>query len=370
MRILVIGQSVRNIAFSALRAGHSVVAADCYCDLDLVEAVETHRLHIEDLSNAERINAIVEGVDPDGVVLGPGIETVRINGYSVMNNSPSRILRVSDKLWLARWLEARGYPHPSTWERDPPYDRRMILKPRRGAGGLGCRIFKGGAVPPGYIVQEFVEGIPASASVISDGSDARTIAVNELLSGTGWLNANEFRYCGNITPLDVDGDTIRCIARTAEEIAAGLELVGSNGVDFILAEDGPVVIEVNPRFQGSLDSVELSTGISVFQAHLNAFDGRLPEKLPEEGRGLRFAGRAVLYSSEHIRIDCDLRRITSCIADVPAPGSVIGMGEPVLSILAIGSRREAVMSALKDRRDALVSSVQRNRRTYVVGPDR
>ncbi|WP_369424546.1 ATP-grasp domain-containing protein [Methanothrix sp.] len=356
MRILVIGQSVRNIALSARSAGHTVVAADCYCDLDLVEAVEAHRLRIEDLFNAERVNAIIESVDPDAVVLGPGVETVRINGYSVMNNSPSRILRVSDKLWLARWLEDRGYPHPATWEREPPHDRRMILKPRRGAGGFGCRIFEGDEVPPGYIVQELVEGIPASASVICDGSDARTIVVNEQLSGTAWLNANEFRYCGNITPLDVDEDTRNRIARIAEEIVAGLGLVGSNGVDFILTENGPVVIEVNPRFQGSLDSVELSTGISVFQAHLNAFDGRLPEDV----RNTRFAGRAVLYSSERIRVDCDLRRITSCIADVPAPGSVIGMGEPMLSILAIGSGRDTVMSALKERRDALVSSIQRH----------
>lgn len=148
MRILVIGQSVRNIAISALRAGHSVVAADCYCDLDLVEAVEAHRLRIEDLPDADRINAIIESVDPDAVVLGPGVETVRINGYCVLNNSPDRILRVSDKLWLARWLEERGYPHPTTWDGEPPYDRRMILKPRIGAGGCGCRIFEGGAVLP------------------------------------------------------------------------------------------------------------------------------------------------------------------------------------------------------------------------------
>lgn len=349
MRILVIGQSVRNIAISAFRAGHSVVAADCYCDLDLVEAVKAHRLRIEDLSDAGRINAIVESIDPDAVVLGPGVETARVNGYSVMNNSPDRILRVSDKLWLSRWLEESGYPHATTWEKDPPDDRRMILKPRTGAGGCGCRIFEGGAVPAGYIVQEFVEGIPASASVISDGSDARSIAVNEQLSGRPWLNADGFRYCGNITPLDADEVVRQRIARIAEEVVAGLGLVGSNGVDFILTENGPVVIEVNPRFQGSLDSVELSTGISVFQAHLNAFDGRLPG----ECREMRFAGRAVLYSRERIRIDSDLRRMVPGIMDVPAPGSVIDPGQPVLSIISAGPGRGDVVDSLRAKRSAL-----------------
>ncbi|MBC7080134.1 MAG: ATP-grasp domain-containing protein [Methanothrix sp.] len=349
MRILVIGQSVRNIAISAFRAGHSVAAADCYCDLDLVEVVEVHRLRIEDLFNADKINAIVESVDPDAVVLGPGVETVRINGYSVMNNSPDRILRVSDKLWLSRWLEEREYPHATTWESDPPCDRKMILKPRIGAGGYGCRIFEGGAVPPGHIVQEFVEGVPASASVICDGSDARTIAVNEQLSGMRWLNADGFRYCGNITPLDADADVRERIAHIAEEIVAGLGLVGSNGVDFILARNKPVVIEVNPRFQGSLDTVELSTEISVFQAHLDAFDGRLPAAR----RARYFAGRAILYSSERIRIDSDLRRLVLGIMDVPAPGSVIEMGDPVLSIISAGSGRRGVVESLRAKRSAL-----------------
>lgn len=192
--------------------------------------------------------------------------------------------------------------------------------------------------------------------MICDGSDARTIAVNEQLSGIPWLNAYGFRYCGNITPLDVDEDMRKRIARTAEEIVAGLGLVGSNGVDFILKGKIPVVIEVNPRFQGSLDSVELSTGISVFQAHIKSFDGRLPERCRE----MRFAGRAVLYSSERFRIDHDIRRITSCIADIPQPGTVIEMGEPVLSILATGSGRDEVMISLKERRDAIVGSVKRN----------
>ena len=88
-----------------------------------------------------------------------------------------------------------------------------------------------------------------------------------------WAGAKGFRYSGNITPLAPP----QCaIGQMAEEIIAKLGLVGSNGVDFLLTEKGPVVVEVNSRFQGSLDTVEMASGDNVFQAHLQSFAGRLP----------------------------------------------------------------------------------------------
>ncbi len=350
MRVLVIGQSVRNIAISAFKAGHTVVAADCYNDLDLLEVVpEVYRLTSSDLSDPERLKALVERVDPEAVVLGPGVETIRLPNHHVLNNKPEKILQVSDKLWLAGWLQREGYPHPDTWLEEPPADREMILKPRVGAGGSGCRLIRGGDVPDGFIVQEFVEGIPASASVICDGSEAKTIAVNEQLSGIPWLNADGFRYCGNITPLAAKEDVKMLISDIAERVVSGLGLVGSNGVDFILGDDGPVVIEVNPRFQGSLDSVELSTGLSIFQAHLDSFNGRLPVSSKER----RAAGRAIVYAKKNVKIDLDLRRRVSGIADVPAPGSLMERGQPVLSIISTGTGRGDVLRSLRAKRYAL-----------------
>ena len=124
------------------------------------------------------------------------------------------------------------------------------------------------------IAQELITGRPASVSVIGNGREARAIAVNEQLIGVPWAGAKGFRYSGNITPLAPP----QCgIGQMAEEIIAKLGLVGSNGVDFLLTEKGPVVVEVNSRFQGSLDTVEMAAGNNVFQAHLQSFLGMLPE---------------------------------------------------------------------------------------------
>jgi len=109
MRILVIGINIRHIASSAARAGHEVVAVDGFCDLDLQdlasETVLLPRQGAEDL-----LPVCIERFHPEALVLGPGLEEARASGVRVLNNPPQKSATVSDKLWLARWLEKKGFP--------------------------------------------------------------------------------------------------------------------------------------------------------------------------------------------------------------------------------------------------------------------
>lgn len=353
MRILIIGINIRHIVRSASLAGHRVIAVDCYCDLDLARyAKETARMPREGAS--DRLQFYVDQFCPDAVVLGPGLEESSVKNALVLNNPREKTAQVSDKLWLAGWLEKNGFPFIKTQPLDslraPHYP--FLVKPRKGAGGVGCRIVQDASQlqairPEGELIaQELISGLPASVSVIGNGSNARAISANEQLIGVPWAGSKEFRYSGNITPLQVtplqafqDG-----MERMAEEIISGLGLVGSNGVDFLLTEKGPVVVEVNSRFQGSLDTVELSGGMNVFQAHLQSFRGMLPEKPAPASRS---AGRIILYSPCDQSIEADLER--NWTADVPAKGSRIAADDPILSILATGAGRDDVLAKLKMR---------------------
>lgn len=363
MRLLVIGINIRHIAASACRAGHEVIAVDCYCDVDLARfAKETAKMP-RDVA-CEDLSFYMDKFRPDAVVLGPGLEEASVRGAVVLNNPPEKTSRVSDKLWLAGWLEERGFPFIKTQRLDSLDNPRypFLVKPRKGAGGVGCRIVESASqlqirpVPErrieletgmrsgpeeDLIAQELINGRPASVSVIGNGSQARAIAVNEQLIGVPWAGAKGFRYSGNITPLA----SPQCaIAEMAEEIISKLGLWGSNGVDFLLTEKGPVVVEVNSRFQGSLDTVELSGGKNVFQSHLQSFGGRLPERPAPPSCS---AGRIILYAPCDLIIEVDLVR--DWTADVPGNGSRIAADDPILSILAQGSSRDDVIAKLKTR---------------------
>ena len=343
MRVLVIGINIRHIAGSASRAGHEVFAVDCYCDVDLAGwAKETAKMPREGAE--EHLSFFIEKFRPDAVVLGPGLEEASVQGVPVLNNPPEKTSQVSDKLWLAGWLEEKGFPFIKTELCAEDLRFPFLVKPRRGAGGVGCRVVSSSSElkwEEGLIAQERIKGRPASVSVIGNGRAARAIAVNEQLIGLSWAGAKGFRYSGNITPLAPP----QCaIGQMAEEIIAALGLVGSNGVDFLLTEKGPVVVEVNSRFQGSLDTVELSGGDNVFQAHLQSFLGMLPER-PAQSR--RTAGRIIVYAPRDLAIEVDLVR--DWTADVPVKGSRIAADDPVLSIMALGSSRDEVMTQLKTR---------------------
>lgn len=342
MKILVIGINVRHIACSAARAGHEVFAVDGYSDLDLCRCASKTALFVQENPGGidERVNSFVELFHPDALVLGPGLEEAKVRCVRALNNPPDLAARVSDKLWLALWLEREGFPFIPTTQSSENISYPAMAKPRKGAGGAGCRLLQGEAALPaekGLIFQEWIRGTPASVSVVSTKSEARALAANEQLIGTAWSGAEGFRYSGNITPLEPQ---TAGLAQMAEEIVCRLGLVGCNGVDFLLTERGPVVVEVNPRFQGSLDTVELSTGLNVFQAHMDAFEDRLPE-VP---RPRQAAGRAIVFAPRDLQIYEDLSG--ACVADVPRPGSRIMKGEPVLSLLATGKERSEVLAQL------------------------
>jgi predicted ATP-grasp superfamily ATP-dependent carboligase len=377
LRILVIGINVRHIAASACRAGHEVYAVDGYCDRDLARwAVKTALLPRQGAE--QEIPRFVDMFEPDALVLGPGLEEASVAGVPVLNNPPARTAQVSDKLWLAGWLEESGFACirtvPAAYAGQAlqagSLSYPFVVKPRRGAGGVGCRVVHGPkdltaidkpqraeeSGRPGeekgeqeIIAQQLVSGLPSSVSVIGNGCQARAVAVNEQLIGLSWAGAKGFRYSGNITPLAARPGDLAAMASAAEQIVAGLGLLGSNGVDFLLTEGGPVAVEVNSRFQGSMDCVEMAAGCNIFSAHLQAFSGGLPGPLLTPGRT---AGRIILYAPRDLTVRADLCR--EWTADVPDVMSRIAADDPLLSITARGRSRDQVMALLQRRTEKMM----------------
>jgi predicted ATP-grasp superfamily ATP-dependent carboligase len=123
------------------------------------------------------------------------------------------------------------------------------------------------------------------------------------------------------------------------------KLLGSNGVDFLVSKKGPVVLEINPRFQGSLDTVERAMNINLFEAHAGCFKGELPDK----PKAKCFASRGVIYSDRELFID---KKLMDLIlrekgADIPLQGTAVETDGPLTSLFACTSTREEAVISLK-----------------------
>ena len=103
------------------------------------------------------------------------------------------------------------------------------------------------------LLQEIVDGVSVSASVMAGEEGAQTILTSRQIIGDVKLGQMEpYGYCGNLAPYPLPLE----VELIAEEVVETLKLTGSNGVDMIRSHDETYVIEVNPRFQGTFECAE------------------------------------------------------------------------------------------------------------------
>ncbi|MBI4814403.1 MAG: ATP-grasp domain-containing protein, partial [Methanobacterium sp.] len=221
---------------------------------------------------------------------------------------------------------------------------KFILKPRSGEGGYGVRILDGmdpedsKDIPRELssgecILQEFVDGENISASVLSTVGETRTILTsNQIIGDTKLGQMEPFGYCGNTVPYTGDIE----ISELAQKVVTHLSLIGSNGVDFMARNGKLYVIEVNPRLQGTFECAELSLGMNMAEAHLEACQGHLVE-VPTPHR---FVVKMVIHALQQSKVG-DLNFPGVC--DLPRPGVIIERGEPLVTVLSSGRVRGDVI---------------------------
>ncbi len=355
MKILVIGNSTRSIVCSAKRAGYTVYSFDNFCDVDLRYCADSAFL-LKNTSEEKIYELTRTFGEMDGVILGPGFEKLKFK--NILGNMTDVAEKVNDKLKLSKKLRSLGIPHPETEPLSKASGLKfpLMIKPRCGSGGMMNSVVRGDdelasiqerSETSGFIAQEFVEGIPCSTSLIGTGDDARVIALNEQLIGVPCLTRLHFAYCGNVTPFVTDRKSE--MIEYSQQIALEFGLMGSNGVDLIQTEKGMTVIEVNPRFQGSLDTIELSCGMNIFDAHVRSFSGELPEPM----RHKCFAARNILYARKTTVVNELLyERLIKCMkmeraADIPEKGWIVREDEPITTLLETGRTREIVLNKVE-----------------------
>ena len=226
------------------------------------------------------------------------------------------------------------------FEIDKTYpNTQFILKPVKGSGGYDINLLNNDMDiefnDKEFILQEYVSGISLSSSLLCSKGDAKTIMNTRLLTVNDFEKNNSFIYVGNILPLtnesimadveNVDGlnDEMK---NTSESLAKKFNLIGSNGVDYILNENGLYIIEINPRLQGTFECVEMSLRINMLDAHIKSCFGEIIE-IP---KAKYYSYKKIIYSPTRMKYEkIDLENIY----DLPHIGSITEKSQPLLTII-------------------------------------
>ena len=258
-------------------------------------------------------------------------------------------------------------------------NNQFILKPLQGSGGLGIFLLNNESSDKlkqlkeicqnisleNYILQEYIEGINVSSSVLSSHNDRKSLINTKLITEHD-LGNNSFEYSGNVLPLDenslkmfngsrtknLDDEDLEKnnfniddlndeMKNTSEDLIREFNLIGSNGVDYVLDKNGELkVIEINPRFQGTYELVEKVMEINLLDAHIKACEGELIEIPPIEG----YAVKKIIYARKQVNIG---NLNIPNVYDIPYQGVKIEKDHPLVTLISQNNNLKTAIEDIK-----------------------
>jgi predicted ATP-grasp superfamily ATP-dependent carboligase len=143
------------------------------------------------------------------------------------------------------------------------------------------------------------------------------------------------------------------IRRKLDALVAATGLVGLNGLDFLLQGDRWLALEVNPRPTATVELYDPDYPQGLFEWHLRACQGELPEGRPHPPRRPRAVrAHAVVYALGSGRVSA-LFPFPDWCRDIPNPGTRFMPGDPVCTVHAVALDRDRAVKLVRRRHAAL-----------------
>jgi predicted ATP-grasp superfamily ATP-dependent carboligase len=269
----------------------------------IVIVSSTHDFQEVISSNLVANDAVLIIAPETGQILQKLIKAVEQTGKIVLNCTSDAIAVVSGKAQLTDYLQKNGYSTPKTLvlTTDNKADDLkktitnqlafpLVFKPIDGTSCTAISLvktdeeiaaavqkIKNQSANPQFVVQEYVNGLAASISVVSNGKKAVALSLNNQQIALASAEKESF-YAGGCVPLEHPLKA-RALSVAEHLVEAFPGLRGYVGVDVILADDGVYIVDVNPRLTTSFVGLHAACDFNVAQALVEAItEGKLPQK--------------------------------------------------------------------------------------------
>lgn len=225
---------------------------------------------------------IIKKVEEKGIrIIGPNADAVMkcSNKYETYNLLKGKIpLIQTEKVFFS---DSDKYKYSG--------NENKVVKPADGVSCSGVALvnnfdsFKDAAFKlqtelPYFIVQDFMEGTPASVSLLSNGKEALPLSLNHQDIE---ISQNGINYKGGCVPLahELEDEAIT-VAKKAVEAIDGLR--GYVGVDMILG-DKAYLVEINSRLTTPYIALKEILDLNLAEAMIDSIYGKLPYKINLNG---------------------------------------------------------------------------------------
>ena len=359
--VLIAALTGRALAASARRAGFAPLVVDAFADEDMRERAAAFICLGEATRTGFRARPLLAALEalaakapqpPVGLVLGSGFEdtpkliATLARHYPLIGSRGDAIGRAKHPASFFPLLDCLAIPHPET-RLDPPRDPEGWLSKRIGGSGgahvLPCAAAK---THSGRYYQRRMEGTPVSLLAVAVRGATHLVGFSRQWTVGGAVRP--YRYGGATGPVALGAASEERMATAAEAVCREIGLVGLVSFDFLLANDVPYLLEVNPRPGATIDVFDNDIGM-LFQAHIAAWEGR-PVTLAPRAQAASAAG--VLYAGADALIVGSVPW-PSWTADRSLPGTRVPRHRPVATVFAEGADAAAAEQNCRRRLDEL-----------------
>jgi len=382
--ILVVGFNTRPLAYSLFKAGFEVFAVDFFGDLDLYPYVKDCMIVTKELdmryeqikedykSYLVKYTISLLGKYPNinYILIGSGLDDafkeremildyILKNNYQIinLNNDLEVIRQARDIRNIYHFLESEDFKIPYT---KPLKDFKknqveisypVILKKKSSSGGtnvykinnidefeLQINLINETDNIEDWLIQEYIDGIPISCTIIANGKECQVISINRQIIGLKILNPpKDFMYCGNVVPSNLSDQDIIKISKLSSYLAKNLGLKGINGLDFVFKDHEPFLMEINPRIPGSISASEESLNLNLLFLHIESFNSSKWNKIIDQltnNKNQLFTTKLILFALDDINV-AKIKKINKIenIHDKTPPNEKIKKDQPICTIL-------------------------------------
>lgn len=353
--LVLLGASVRSAAESVRRAGCGhLVAIDQFGDRETLSAAD-HWLPLFSV-HAKTIAAELHSIAPKGarLLIAGGI----CGGYEDWTDASLRFASAAPEVFqqtdcpvflkeLARESDV-GFPEttsqPSVAKHWPKGG--WLVKRRKSCGGIGVEFFRGSGLNQDEYLQRRQRGRVVGATFVADENGVQLVGACGLL--TKRMHACPFLFAGAVGPLTLNDTVTDRIAAIGSAFAKRVPIRGPFNIDLAITRDHVTLLEVNPRWSGSMELLERSW--------MQRLDHPCSLFEPADVWRQRLAGgmsgpvywKRVIYARRNIDVSPEMFQRSSQHwewTDTPSKATAVEKGSPIATMIRKMHRPSKVFRA-------------------------
>jgi predicted ATP-grasp superfamily ATP-dependent carboligase len=364
--LLIASVSARALAEAARRAGFTPLVADFFADADTQDAAQAFR-KLTGLARGFRwrslypaLSALAELAPSPvlGLVYGSGFEDrpelLRLisRRWPLLGTGASAVARFKSPEDFFATLDRLGIAHPPTQSAPPARGGKWLAKKRGGAGGSHIVPSRHARAKADNYFQEHVAGRAVSALFVACGGEARVLGFSE--QWTSPLSSRPWRYGGAVCPANLSFSLARNVTATVKKLARAYAIKGLASADFLLCDEVPLLLEINPRPGATLDIFDRGRR-PLLSLHIEAArEGKLPSRSLELKDAM---ASAIVYAERRWQAPAD-DVWPAWVADRPKPMEWIDKSRPICTVSARAGTVAAARRLVEARRREILQLFQ------------